>query len=68
MSTPRELLFLKAFTRYSWDDMNVFLQASANFTDEMNIPLISRYSLSPHVACVRRTVIRLGACTRGLEE
>ena len=71
MGTLRELLFLKDFTHYSWDDMNLFLQVSANFPDETNMPLISRYSFSPPVACVGHTVIRLyetlGACIRCME-
>lgn len=72
MSTLRELLFLKDFTHYSWDDMNPFLQVSLNFPDETNVPLSSRYSLSPRVACVGHTVISLyetlGARTRCAEE
>lgn len=72
MSTLRELLFLKDFTHYLWDDTNLFLQASADFPDETNVPLISRYSLSPHVAYVGHTVVSLcetlGACTCCVEE
>jgi len=58
MSTLRELLLLKDFACYFWDDLNLFLQVAANFSDETNVPLISRHSLSPHVTCLGDAVIR----------